>query len=213
MNVIAVLSEKGGVGKTTLTLDLGAAAVRYGMLTAILDIDPQATATHWTDRRKNETPMVIATPAARLEPAIAKAKSHGVDLIVIDTPPHSSMDAAEAARVADLVLIPIEPHMFSLETVVKTAKLLRIAGDPAAVFVINKAPIQGRDAATAAAFITKHGHTVSPVIMHLRAAHRHASNVGQVAAEFDEVSKAAEESAALAEYVFHFKLGRTLNGH
>jgi len=214
MNVIAVLSEKGGVGKTTIALDLAVAAVRMGLLSAVLDLDPQATASQWTDRRKEERPWVITTPAARLVATISKAKAQGVELIVIDTPPRMSTEAAEAARRADLVLIPVESHTFALETIFKTADLVRLSGNPPAAFVINKAPAQGHAATVAAEFITSQGFTVSPVILHLRAAHQHSTNAGMVAAEYDASSKAAEEAAALAEYVFRFKLniGGDTNG-
>jgi chromosome partitioning protein len=204
MNVIAVISEKGGVGKTTIAIDLAVAAVRKQLAVAVLDIDPQATAANWLDRRTDKQPWVIATPVSRLVPVIAKAKAEGVDIVIIDTQAQLSMDSAEAARRADLVLIPIEPHLFSLETVAKVADLLRYAGNPASAYIINKAPIQGQEATEAAAFITAQGLTLSPVVLHTRAAHRHASNAGQVAAEFDEHSKAAEEAAQLAEYVFRF---------
>ena len=112
---------------------------------------------------------------------------------MIDTPPHSATDAAEAARRADAVLTPVEPHLFALETVSKLADLLKVAGNPPAFFVINKAPTQGSEGANAAEFIKKQGFTVSPVIIYLRTAHRHASNVGKVAVEYEADSKAAQE--------------------
>ena len=54
---------------------------------AVFDLDPQATAAQWTDRRAHEFPWVVATPATRLDAAIANAKGQCVDFIVIDTPP------------------------------------------------------------------------------------------------------------------------------
>jgi chromosome partitioning protein len=206
-----VISEKGGVGKTMIATDLAVAAVRRKLMSAVLDIDPQTTATNWRDRRAGDQPWVIATPAARLVPTISKAKAEGVDLVNIDTQANLSMETTAAARRADLVLIPIEPHLSSLETVAKVADLVRYAGNPDSVYVINKAPIQGQEATDAAAFITAQGLTVSPVILYFRAAHRHASNTGRVAAEFGQHSKAAEEAEALAEYVLRFKLNRGKN--
>jgi chromosome partitioning protein len=206
MNVVAVISEKGGVGKTTIAVDLAVAAVRRQLVVAVLDIDPQATAANWLDRRKDKQPWIIATPVSRLVPVISKCKAEGVELIIIDTQGEISMDTAAAARRADLVLIPIEPNMSSLETVPKVADLVRYAGNPDSAYIITRAAIQGHEAKEAAAFITAQGLTVSPVVLHARAVHRHAWNAGQVAAEFDSHSKAAEEAAQLAEYVLRFKL-------
>jgi chromosome partitioning protein len=200
MYIIAVVAEKGGVGKTTLALDLAVTASKNGHTVAVMDVDPQATASKWTDRRENEHPWVVPTHSARLAAAIEQAKRQGVDFVVIDTPPHSATDAAEAARRADVVLTPIEPHLFALETVSKLADLLKVAGNPVAFFVVNKAPVQGSEGTSAADFIRKQGFDVCPVIVHLRAAHRHAGNIGKVAAEYEADSKAAQETLRVYEY-------------
>ena len=99
MQTIAVIAQKGGAGKTTLALGLAVAAMQDKKTAAVIDTDPQATATNWTDRRDAETPWVVASPVARIKQAIAAALSQGVELLLIDTPPHASQEAAEAARV------------------------------------------------------------------------------------------------------------------
>ena len=200
MYVIAVIAEKGGAGKTTLSLDLAVTAVKKGHKAAVLDVDPQATASKWTDRRSDEFPWVVPTHSVRLAAAIDQARGQGIDFIIIDTPPHSSTDAAEAARRADIVVSPVEPHIYGLETVAKLADLLRVAGNPPAFFVINKAPTQGTEGVSAAEYIKKQGLAVCPVIIHARAAHRHAGNVGKVAAEYDRKSEAAQETLKLYTY-------------
>lgn len=200
MLILAVVGEKGGVGKTTLALDLAVTAVQKGHRVAVLDLDPQATASKWTDRRTEEQPWVVPTHAARIGAALEQAKAQGVDLVVIDTAPHAATDAAEAARRADVVLLPVEPHLFALETVSKLADLLKVAGEPLAFFVVNKAPPQGSEGAAAADYIKQQGFSVCPVILHSRAAHRHAGNVGKVAAEYEPGSKAAQEALHLYTY-------------
>ncbi|HSU55342.1 MAG TPA: AAA family ATPase [Candidatus Dormibacteraeota bacterium] len=204
MYIIAVIAEKGGVGKTTVALNLAVAAVRSGRTVAVLDIDPQATASKWTDRREDEHPWVVPTHAARIGATINQAKGQGVDFIVIDTPPHSGMDAAEAARRADLVLVPVEPHLFTLETLPKLADLLKLAGNAPALFLVSKAATQGSEGAHAAEHIKAQGFSVCPVILHLRAAHRHATNIGHVAAEYEPDSKAAQEVLQLYTYTIQF---------
>ena len=200
MYTISVVAEKGGVGKTTLALTLAVAAVQSGRKVAVFDLDPQATAAQWTDRRDNEFPWVVATPATRLDAAIGNAKSQAVDFIVIDTPPHAGTDAVEAARRSDLVLVPVEPHLYTLETLPKLGNLLRLAGDTPALFVISKAAIQGKEGQDAAAFIKQQGFNVCPVTLYLRAAHRHAGNVGMTAQEYEPKGKAADESIQIYMY-------------
>jgi len=212
MYKVAVVMEKGGVGKTTIALNLAVAAGQKGHLAAVIDIDQQATASKWTDRRTDDKPWVVPTLTARLPAAIKQAEENGVEFLVIDTPPHSGADAVEAARRADVVLIPVEPHLFTLETLPKLADLLKLAGDPPAIFVINKAATQGSEAQNAAEHIKKQGFNVAPVVLHLRAAHRHATNVGQVAAEYDAGSKAAGEVMQLYVYTEKFiKAARKTN--
>ncbi len=204
MIVVAVVAEKGGVGKTTVALNLAVAAVQKGHTVAVFDVDPQATASMWTDRRTDEHPWVVPTPAVRLDAAMKQAKAQGVDFVVIDTPPHSGTDAAEAARRADVVLVPVEPHLFTLETLPKLADLLRLAGNAPALFLVNKAATQGTEGANTADYLKAQGYSVCPVILHLRAAHRHATNVGKVAAEYEPGSKAADEAIQLYMYTIQF---------
>ncbi len=68
MYKIAVVMEKGGVGKTTVALNLAVAAVQKGRKVAVIDIDQQATASKWTDRRTEEQPWVVPTRAAQVLP-------------------------------------------------------------------------------------------------------------------------------------------------
>ena len=200
MYTVAVIAEKGGVGKTTIALALAVGAVRAGKRSAVIDTDPQATASKWTDRRTDEFPWVVATHAARLKAAIDQAQAQGVDFLVIDTPPHAGTDAAEAARLADVVVIPVEPHLFTLETLPKLADLLKLAGNPPAFVVVNKASTQGKEGEQATEHVKALGLPVCPVIVHQRAAHRHAGNVGQAAAEFEPNGKAAQEAISLYTY-------------
>jgi chromosome partitioning protein len=204
MYIVAIVMEKGGVGKTTVALNLAVASVQDGRNAAVIDIDQQATASNWTDRRANEKPWVVPTLTARLAAAIEQAKAQGVDFLVIDTPPHSGMDATEAIRRSDVVLVPVEPHLFTLETLPKLADLLRLAGNPPTLFVVNKAATQGSEGANAADYIKAQGFSVCPSILHLRAAHRHATNVGKVALEYDPDSKAAQEVRHLYMYTMQF---------
>jgi len=66
MKTVAIISQKGGAGKTTLAVHLGAAAAEAGHTSAIIDLDPQATAAGWGDRRQVSEPEVVSGQAVRL---------------------------------------------------------------------------------------------------------------------------------------------------
>src|SRR6201986_1411279 len=108
MKTVAIVSQKGGSGKTTLAVHLATAATIAGHTTAIIDLDPQATATSWGDDRANG-PEVISGQATRLPALLQTARDNGATFLVIDTAPNADQTASLAARAADLVLIPCRP--------------------------------------------------------------------------------------------------------
>jgi chromosome partitioning protein len=114
MHILAFISQKGGVGKTTLAIHLAVAFTAGGYNAALLDLDPQASAAEWKDARTDHTPPVIAVPAARLEKVIEETKAAKTDVLLIDTAPHSESTALTAARVADLILVPCQPSIMDL---------------------------------------------------------------------------------------------------
>jgi len=137
MIVIAVVGQKGGTGKTTTAIGLAVAAAEAGRTAVIIDLDPQANAANWKDRRRADNPAVVSAPPSRLRQAVEAAANYAADFVVIDTPGKSDSAAIEAARVADLVLVPLGPHIFHLETLPGLRDLLRVAGDKPALVVLN----------------------------------------------------------------------------
>ena len=129
MKIIALIAQKGGTGKTTLALALAVAAEQAGLDTLIIDLDPQATACNWSDRRAAESPLVIDAQPARMAQALEKARSGGIGLAVIDTPARSEQSALAAAKIADLIIIPCRPQIYDLETIANTRELITLAGD------------------------------------------------------------------------------------
>ena len=120
MKTIAIVSQKGGSGKTTLALHLAVASAAEGRNTAVIDLDPQASSANWSDRRAAEVPVVLSAHASRLRHEIRRVRQTGGERLFLDTAPHSDSAALEAARVADLVLIPCRPAILDLEAITST---------------------------------------------------------------------------------------------
>ena len=102
MHVVAVLSEKGGAGKTTTAIHLAVAAKIAGLDAVIIDLDPQASAADWADRR-GAPPEAVAIPPARLNKLLGDLLGSGVQLVVIDTGRDSNNAGYTAAQAADLI--------------------------------------------------------------------------------------------------------------
>ena len=90
MNTIAIISQKGGAGKTTVALHLAVSSTRAGRNTAIIDLDPQASAASWRDRREAALPVVLSAHASRLTPEIARVRQTEGDMLYLDTAPHDN---------------------------------------------------------------------------------------------------------------------------
>src|SRR5271169_2659981 len=100
MKILAIISQKGGAGKTTLAVHLAAAAAKAGHRSAVIDLDPQGTAASWGDRRQADGPEVVSGQAARLSVLIDAARAGGADLLVLDTAPNADQTALRAAQCA-----------------------------------------------------------------------------------------------------------------
>lgn len=199
--VIAIVSQKGGSGKTTLAVHLGTRAAQAKKESCIIDLDPQATAAAWSDWRGDFLPVVVTAPPARLARTIESAKKNGVDFIVIDTPPHADAAAREAIKAADIVLVPTKPRAFDLAALEPIGDLISFAKRPAFV-VLNSVPSGAtklaEDARTAA---SEMGLDICPVSLGDRAAFHRSSAKGETAAEIDPEGKAAKEIEKLWKWV------------
>lgn len=153
--------SEGGAGKTTLAVHLGAAAVQAGHISAIIDLDPQATAASWGDRRQVSEPEVVSGQAVRLPALMKTARENGAGFLVLDTAPNADQTASLAARSADLVLIPCRASTFDLQAIETTLLLAKAAGKPAYV-VLNAVPPRSGIGKEAAEGLTGRGAKVAP---------------------------------------------------
>src|SRR3954470_19205073 len=105
MKIISVVCQKGGAGKTTIATNLAVLAERAGYPTVLFDLDPQATAAKWGDKRDGTAPDVVAAQAGRLGRLLEEVRQQGAGLAIIDTAPTADNAALEATKAADLVLV------------------------------------------------------------------------------------------------------------
>ncbi len=201
MRTIALLAQKGGTGKTTLALSLAVAAGLSDAVAVVIDLDPQATACNWGDRRGAETPIIIDAQPARLQQALGRARAGGVDIAIIDTPARSEQAALAAAKAADLIVIPCRPQIYDLETIPNTREIVGIAGDKPCIVLLNAVPARGTRAEQAIEAVKAFGIPVCPVVLGHRSAFGDAAALGQTATEFDPRGKAALEIMEAYEYI------------
>ena len=206
--IIALLNQKGGVGKTTLATHLAGEFVAQGGSAMLIDADPQGSALDWSQRRHQtgRTRLFgvigLARETLHLEaPEIAR----NVDYVVIDGPPRVTALARSALLAADLVLIPVQPSPYDLWASADMVALiteaqffrpmLRVA------FVINRRVVRtviGREARPALAgqpFPALHAE------VHQRIAFAESVATGQLVREYAISSAAAREIGAFAAEV------------
>ena len=201
MSIIAIISQKGGAGKTTLALHLAAAAQGAGKVALVVDTDPQATASQWASWRQDAPPEVIDSPPPRLAAKVAAARGQGAQFIVIDTPPHADSAARAAVEIADLVLIPCRPSAFDLSAIQTSAKLAQLLRKPAFVVFTAGPPNAVRVYLEAGELVADYGTPACPVVLPDRAAYRHASAEGRSVMEFEPAGKAATEVRELYTWI------------
>lgn len=203
MLTLAIISQKGGAGKTTIATGLAVAAERAGLPTVIIDLDPQASAATWADARgQGNPPDVVPAQAPRLPMLLASAERQGAQLAIIDTPPAADSAALAAAQAADLVVIPCRPSSLDLAAIAAT---VRLAGEIAAkpvIIVLNAVPPRSLLGDEAASALSKAGVQLAPVRLHQRTDFVTPLAAGRTASEWSAKGKAAAELAELWAFLW-----------
>ena len=201
MKTIALISQKGGVGKTTLTINLAVAAHRAGHQVVIADTDQQQSTYEWYRNRKDRHPLpyVAQVFPGTIGDVIEKARRNDADLLVADTSPNSTEESLAIADQSDLLIVPCAPSLIDLRALKRTEKIIRLSAKPAFA-VLNLCPPVGDDADQAAEALQRLGFTVCPHRIVNRAATRRAYAHDQSVFEFEPNSKAAAEFEAV--YMF-----------
>lgn len=205
MKTIAVICDKGGVGKSTLSVHLATEAQRREMESLIIGCDPQACSEAWHDIRnagKEEpvAPVVTTTQAVRVPQLIEKARLGGADFVVIDVGANSDTAASYAARCADYILIPTTPRMWDLRGVPDMVRKAEECHTPYSV-VLNRV-LRGPYMADALVWLEDEQHYhVAPVVLRERVSFANSLTSGLVARESEPDGKAAREMGELFDWL------------
>jgi chromosome partitioning protein len=200
MIVLAVIAQKGGVGKSMLARSLAVQGLIDGRKAAILDADPQGTVVSWGRRRHLAAPAVIALANSTIEAVIRDLAGRGADLVLIDTPPHSQPIINLAAAAADAALLVTGPYPEDLEQVGVAAAILQSLGKPTGI-ILNKTPPKAAALTLARAALTAFKMPICPVALTQLVSHPYASAEGLSAQEREPDSKAAAEVAGVWGWV------------
>lgn len=202
MKILSVLSQKGGAGKTTLTLSIAVSAEKDNKQTLVCDLDPQSSAFKWAQRRKTDAPYVVSLQAGALENTISQAKTHGADFTVIDTPAKAENAALKACRISDVILIPCRPSVHDFDAIEASVDIARLSQTSAYVILNAMIPNAFRAFEDLQNAITKkYDVPVLDFFISRREVFAHSALVGQTPQEFEPASKASEEEARLYQWV------------
>jgi chromosome partitioning protein len=208
MHTIALVSRKGGTGKSTLAIGLAVAAMEAGHRVRILEADPLATISNWRTRRSAVEPAVESVrDGYELLQRVRALAQHGITLTIVDTAGGWSEPWSGAVAAADLCLIPARPSLPDIEAAAPALAAIRAEGRPFA-FVINQTPVRSQrpEAAAAslgatAASLNLLGVLALPYIAQ-RNDQQDALAAGLAVTEFAREGKSAEEIRALWRWVW-----------
>ena len=207
--IISFLNQKGGVGKTTLSINVATSLALKKYKVLLIDADPQNSSLDWASIRKKEgmfTVVGITKPIIHKE---IKKLAKDYDHIVIDGPPRIYDVAKSAIVSSDLVIIPVQPSPYDVWAASEVVELIKEVSEPLegiksikCCFAINRKIVNtavGRDVTQA---LSHYQIEVLPSHICQRVAYVETAAVGStVVEEHDKNPSASEEITKLTEEV------------
>jgi chromosome partitioning protein len=203
--VITIAQQKGGAGKTTLAAQLAIAWMRQGRKLALLDIDPQGSLAAWAELRRQRLGeaalgLTCAALAGWRAGEWVERHARDADIIIVDSPPHAELEAQIALRVANLVLVPLQPSPLDLWSTATTLRLARAENRPL-LAVLNRVPARSSLVESVTTELTRDGVKLATATLGSRIAFAQAMAQGRGVVETAPSSLAAAEITALAHEV------------
>lgn len=212
MKTLAVISRKGGAGKTTLSVNLAITAHLSGLRTMLADIDPQRSASDALRARAGDGPVLAEINAGKLFSTQVQAKSAHFDAIIIDTPAAPEAEALQAINCADLCVLICRPTFLDIASVVRSAEAVRRLGKKGLI-VLNQAPprrngVEPPSVLKAAEALRFSGMPLAGVGLRARNAFQQSIAHGRSVCEWEPESPAAEEISRLWTLLAPMLLGQ-----
>lgn len=213
--VITICNQKGGSGKTTVTMQLCGGLARRGFKAMVVDADPQGTATRWAASAPDDAPFpapVVGLSAAGGKVHREVAKFIGdYDVILIDCPPAADSPVPQSALlVSDLALVPLVPSPLDLWASVGIREVIGRMSDIneslQARLMLNQAQPRQNLTRETLDILPQLGLAVCATIWHQRAVYRQSAAYGQTVFDFDNAPARHEVEGALDEVLQLLKL-------
>lgn len=209
--IVAVCNQKGGSGKTTLSMQLAGALARRGGKVMVVDADPQGTATRWAATAEDDKPF----PASVIGLSAASTKVHrevkkfveDYEYIIIDCPPAADSPVPQSALlIADLALVPIIPSPLDMWGAVGIRHVIEnvseINEDLRSRLVVNQCQPNTSLAKEALEVLPEFGIDLCRTYIHQRQVYRQSAVYGQTVHDLgSRATPAVEEVEALTDEV------------
>ena len=205
MKTIAVLSHKGGSGKTTVAVNLAIAWRALGARTVLADADPVRSTSDSLRKRADHMSLVVETSAAKLDALAYVSGKGGCDVLIIDTSGGPDNGMIEAMKVADLCIAVSRPTYLDVAATLRTVDIVRRLGRQGMV-LFNQCPPRRHGVESAVVsgtmdILRRGGLEVFPLALQTRAAYQRAIAQGLGVTEYEPGGKAEAEIAGLLAYV------------